>query len=493
MKYANDNGFQQVRCYVDDGYSGTTFERPGFQELVQDIEAKKVSSVITKDLSRLGRNYLTTGYYIEHYFPSNGVRYIAINDNVDTALNENEFTPFRNILNEWYAKDISKKIRSAYRTKAMSGQFTGPYAPYGYMKDPENKNRLIINEPQAKIVRWIFDSYLGGNSMYKIAKLLRDKKVLTPRAETNRNTNTYNMSCITDFPYVWSVGTIGSILENREYTGSIVCNKHQTKSYKDKKLRKNPVSEWIIVNGTHEGIIDEESFQLVQQIKNQKKRMKKHNRKNIFRGYIYCGDCRKSLSLSVRPDRDTHGTFECGTYKRYCKIPCVSHYIKYETVFDYVKASLKQIMRAFKKDRNKFISNLIEANDISLSLNALYRRKVKSSNRLNEINDVIKQLYESYVFKQISDSVFYMLEKTYEKERTGIMFDIEEIQTEIDVCESFSDRVNEFCNILSDINDVDDLSKETVSALVDRIYVYKDKSNSLHRDIGIHYKHVGIL
>ena len=230
-RYAFDNNLLNTKYYIDDGYSGTNFDRPGFQELRKDIENTLVSVVITKDLSRLGRDYLQTGYYIEHYFPLNDVRFIAINDNVDSSKENNELTPFKNIMNEWYAKDISKKVRSAYRSKALKGDFTGAYAPYGYDKDPNSNNKLVVNSEQALIVKKIFELYLNDVSPYKIGKILKQDKVLSPRADLNNKTGTYNSSSVEKYPYDWSNRTIMQILKNEEYVGSIVCNKNQTRNY----------------------------------------------------------------------------------------------------------------------------------------------------------------------------------------------------------------------------------------------------------------------
>ena len=216
-RYANSNKFYNIRYYIDDGYSGSNFDRPGFMELKKDIESQLVSIVITKDLSRLGRDYLTTGYYIEHYFPVNNVRYIAVNDQVDTEKEDNDFAPFRNIMNEWYARDISKKIRSAYKTKALNGEFTGPYPSYGYNKDLKDKHKLIINKKQAEVVRLIYKLYLKGVTVYKISKVLKDRKILTPRAELHKKYGVYITENVKKYPYDWATQSILSVLKNKVY------------------------------------------------------------------------------------------------------------------------------------------------------------------------------------------------------------------------------------------------------------------------------------
>ena len=266
QRYANQNKYYNTRFYVDDGYSGANFDRPGFVNLASDIENNLIGMVLTKDLSRLGRDYLTTGYYMEHYFPLHKVRYIAINDQVDTDKKDNDFAPFRNIMNEWYARDISNKIRSAYKTKALNGEFTGPYTPYGYDKDPNDKHKLIINHRQSKIVRRIYQLYLEETSLYKISKILKQDKVLTPRADLNKSQGVYVSIQIEKYPFDWAIQSLLGILNNEVYIGNIVCNKHQTSSFKSKKLRQNPKSEWIVSLNMHEPIIDREQFIRVQQL-----------------------------------------------------------------------------------------------------------------------------------------------------------------------------------------------------------------------------------
>lgn len=244
-EYAITNGFESYVFYVDDGYSGTNFERPDFERLLSDIEKGKVKTVITKDLSRLGRDYLKTGYYIESYFPSHKIRFIAINDSVDSNKEANDFTPFKNIINEWYAKDISKKIKSAYRSKALKGEFTGPYAPYGYQKDPENKYHLITDLETSSVVKRIFDYALEGLTPFKIANILKKEGILKPRAKMMKDLGKYVSEKFVKYPYDWSQQTIFSILKNREYLGHIVCNKNTPKSFKDRSLIKVPKDEWI--------------------------------------------------------------------------------------------------------------------------------------------------------------------------------------------------------------------------------------------------------
>ncbi len=250
-QYSRKKKLTNIVHYVDDGYCGTNFDRPDFQRLVKDIENGKVGTVITKDLSRLGRDYLKIGMLLEDFFPKYNVRYIAINDDIDTNNGIPEYTLFKNIMNEWYAKDISKKIRSSYRIKALAGQFTGGYAPYGYMKDPNNKHHLIVDEETAPVVVKIFNLIADGKSPFQVATQLKSEQILKPRAKQIQDTGRYYRELHDKYPYDWCRETIQNMLTKQEYLGHLVCNKHSTITYKSKKLLKLPEDKWIITKNTH--------------------------------------------------------------------------------------------------------------------------------------------------------------------------------------------------------------------------------------------------
>lgn len=256
-RYAVDQGFANCSFFVDDGYSGTNYNRPDFQRLLALVEEGKVGTIIVKDLSRLGRDYLQTGYYRDVVFPEHDTRFIAINDNVDTATGDNEFAPFKDIINEWYAKDCSRKVRSAYRTKALNGEYTAPYAPFGYQKDPADKHHLIPDE-RAPIVKRMFQMALEGKTCFAIAKTLEDEQIPTPRAYVMQETGKYATGERERHPYAWSKITVNHVLSNPIYLGKMVSQKNQTKSFKDKRIVARPEEEWIVVEGTHQALIDQE-------------------------------------------------------------------------------------------------------------------------------------------------------------------------------------------------------------------------------------------
>ena len=297
-EYARLHGFINVIHYTDYGYSGTNFERPEFKRLVNDIRNNLIDTVIVKDLSRLGRDYLKTGYYLEEFFPSFNVRFIAINDDIDSNKGIPELTPFKNIMNEWYAKDISKKIRSAYKTKALKGEFTAAYAPYGYKKDPNDKHHLIIDFEVAPIVKNIFCMASKGMSAYQIARFLKDNRILKPRSYMNNKYQKYSSKLNDIYPYDWHPATIKRIVDNYEYCGHLVSNVNTKQSFKSKKLIRNDESEWIIVKNTHEALVDEDTYNKAKSILQSRKiPMKKTGERNLFSGLLRCKDCGKAMAV----------------------------------------------------------------------------------------------------------------------------------------------------------------------------------------------------
>ena len=324
-KYLKDNKFENYKEYIDDGYSGTNFNRPGFIELMKDIESKQINMVITKDLSRLGRDYIKTGYYVEDYFPSKNIRYISILDGIDTFKNDtnNDVAPFKALFNDMVSKDTSKKIKSILKNKKEQGLFLGSKAPYGYKKDVKNKHKLIIVEEESKAVKSIFKMALEGKSNLSIAKILNSCGISSPKKG------------------IWTATSIYNILKNREYTGCTVSNVWTTISYKNKKRIKKEPHEWIIREGTHEEIIDKKMFEMVNnKKKNKYKKISKKRNKMLLEGLIYCEECGSKMGISYLKSRNTY-ILNCNKYKKDSS-KCSSHYIKYKTVEDYLLISISK-------------------------------------------------------------------------------------------------------------------------------------------------------
>lgn len=324
--FLKNNNLSVYNEYIDDGYSGTSFNRPGFNELIKDIEDNKINMVITKDLSRLGRDYIKTGYYVEEYFPLKKVRYVSILDGVDTSKNitTNDIAPFKALFNDMVSKDTSRKIKSILKNKKEQGLFLGNKAPYGYKKDKLNKNKLIINKRESEVVKKIFRLALEGNSHLSIAKMLNSSGIISPKKG------------------VWTASSIYNILNNKEYTGCLISNVWTNISYKNKKRIKRDKSEWIIVKNTHPKIIDEEVFELLKT-----KKIKKQKKSNLLLdGLIYCFSCGSKMGTSYLKKRDYY-VLNCNRYKKDSK-SCSSHYIKYEDVEEYIKNKTKDLSTVYK-------------------------------------------------------------------------------------------------------------------------------------------------
>ncbi|NLE06422.1 MAG: recombinase family protein, partial [Crenarchaeota archaeon] len=450
-QYAKQNSFSHTKFYIDDGYSGTSFERPGFQELINDIEKGKVSTIITKDLSRLGRDYLKTGYYLENYFPEQRVRFIAVNDSVDSSKEHQEFTPFRNIMNEWYAKDISKKIRSAYHTKALEGKFTGPFAPYGYMKNPNNKHQLIIHPETGPVVQRIFELARSGLTTFKISMVLSKDKILKPRAQIIKDHGKYVMDKFVKHPFDWSSRSIHAILGNMEYLGHLVCNRNKSKSFKDRTLINVPKADWIIVKNTHEALIDEEIFNIIQPMITAKRtNIKETTTYQMFVGLLRCPDCGKTLSFSRYNNRKSFGAYACSTYRRFGKGYCTTHYISYEKLYHMILDDINKHLKHAKINEETVLKHMLASNQVKheKDLNRYQKEILKFEKRVEDINTLIKKIYEDRMHEKISEERFIIFLKDYETEQTNIKENIEALRLQLSDYKDKKDDTEKFLSII---------------------------------------------
>jgi DNA invertase Pin-like site-specific DNA recombinase len=497
-EYASVNGFENYAFYVDDGYSGTSFERPDFERLLSDIEKGIISAVITKDLSRLGRDYLKTGFYIESYFPKHNIRFIAINDQVDSNKESNDFTPFKNIINEWYAKDISKKIKSAYRTKALKGEFTGPYAPYGYQKDPNNKYKLIIDPEAAPIVKRIYEYALEGLTPFKITSILKKEGILKPRARMMKDLGKYVSDKFLKYPYEWSQQTIFSILKNREYLGHVVCNQNTSKSFKDRSLIKLPKDEWIEVKNKHEAIIDERTFDEVQKIISvKKKRPKDEVEPQIFIGLLRCPDCGRTLSFKRTKDRKSYGHYACSTFRTFGKSYCSMHYIGYENLYNVVLDDIKSHIKAANLNEETLLKQIQDkdSNNMKNSVLQLKNEITFNQKRIETLDLVISKLYEDHAIEKVDDHRFRNLLKGYEDEQANLKVSNEEKSNKIIEASSKTRNINQFMNVIRKYTDIKALDAKILNEFIDKIIVHEPVYEATFRkqQIDIHYKFVGKL
>ena len=490
--FAKQNKLLNIVIYSDDGFSGTSFNRPNIQKLLDDAAKDLISTIIVKDLSRFGRNYLETGIYLENYFPEKNIRFIAIDDGVDSLKGTNEFMPFRNIINEWYAKDISKKIKSAYRTKALKGEYTGTFAPYGYRKNPENKNKLIVHEETSIIVKLIFEMASLGKSPYLIAKHLTEKEIKTPRVKIIEEYNTYYSESVMEYPYYWKQITVRMILLNKAYLGHLVAQKSQAKSYKCRKIVARPKEEWVEVKNTHEPIIDETLFEIVHRQLSIKKNRKVYTNVNLFVGRIKCADCGRSLNINFARG---HNKFSCSGYRSYGPRVCSIHYIKYEKLYEFVLNSINEKTNQIFSDSYFFINNMKIIFDENSNSKKQQKEKsiLSAEERISEINSIIKKLYEDNYKGIISDESFVVLSGEYEAEQKKLKEQIIIDKKECILLTEKNDNSNRFLEAIEKYKNITELDENVISELIDKIVVYEsDKSNGTRtQKIEIYYNFIG--
>ena len=396
-QYAKEHGFTNCRFFMDDGYSGTNFDRPAFTEMMELVEQRRVRTIIVKDLSRLGRNYLEVGRYTEVIFPENKVRFIAITDGVDSAAGDNEFAPFKNIINEWYAKDISRKVKSAFKAKALRGEYTGAYPPYGYDRDPNDRHKLVPNQ-YAWVVKEIFQMALAGKSCSIIAKKLGEKQVLRPQAYLHEKFGTFASDIVLTYPYAWDHSTVRAILMNQVYIGNMVHFRTGTQNFKSKKMIWKPEEDWVVVEDTHEALVDAETFWTVQERIKVKQPGKKRSENNIFRGIMFCGECGKRMAFCSRKKdkrRKSLGTFSCNANRRYGGKVCTTHYISLEQVKAIVLADIRRHAMLAAEDADAYadyLMGLSQAGQLS-EQKAMKKELDAAQRRLSELATLVQRIY----------------------------------------------------------------------------------------------------
>ena len=489
-KYARDHGITNYRIYKDDGYSGTNFDRPGFQEMLSDIEGGFVSTVIVKDMSRFGRNYLEVGMYTEVRFPEYDVRFIAVNDGVDSQREDNDFTPFRNIINEWYAKDTSKKIRAAFRAKGMSGKRISTKAPYGYLRDSEGN--LSIDEETAPVVRLIFQLAAEGNGPGKIARHLRDMEIVTPGTLKFERTGQEKRS---EPPCHWESSTIVKILENRDYLGHTVNFKTTRLSYKSKKMIENPLEKQVVFENTHEALVSQETWEIVQKNRQNRRRPTKMGNMGMFSGLLYCADCGHTLSLNrTKSWAREQDNYVCGTYKRK-KGQCTAHFIRAVVVEQLVLENLREVISFAREDTDAFVQQAMSNHmRVKMQEQSQARRALEQQNRrISEIDGIIKRLYEDNISGKLTDERFAKMSADYEREQASLQESVEELRKTVETCERQSVNMDSFLKLVKKYTVPDKLFPELLNAFVEKIVVHAPDKSSGHRtqQIDIHYNFIG--
>lgn len=480
LKYAEDNGFPNPTFFIDDGVSGVTFDRPGWNEMIGLAEAGKVKTVIVKDMSRMGRDYLKVGYYTESFFAERDIRYIAINDGVDSDKGDNDFTPFRNLFNDFYARDTSKKIRAVMRAKGNAGEHLCSNPPYGYVKDPESKKRWIIDSEAAEIVKRIFDLCVAGKGPMQIAKALTAGKVLTVKAYYAKRDG----KPMPDNPYRWSVETIRGILERPEYTGCTVNFKTYSKSHKLKKRLQNAPENYRIFPDTQPAIVDRNVFERVQELRANKRRpAKQAERQGLFSGLLYCVDCGSKLHFAtgknMTPKQDC---YRCARYKSNTG-DCTTHFIREETLKRFVLRRIFDVTAMFFEDIMSFQKAVYEQRFEEAEKAAKKRKReiAQAEKRIAELDRIFKRIYEDDISGAISHERFLKLSAEYEAEQKELTEKVKVDREMVNAYEQDKADFDSFAAVIRKYVGITELTPTIVNEFVKKIIVHAPDKSSGHR------------
>lgn len=503
--YAEQQGYVNIVHYTDDGYSGGNFNRPAWKRLIADIEAGKVAHVIVKDMSRIGRDYLQTGFYTEIMFREHGVHFVAISNSVDSNdQNSNEFAPFLNIMNEWYLRDLSRKQKTAIRIKGESGKPTTNIAIYGYKKDPADKYHWLIDEEAAAVVRRIYRMNVEGIGPYEIARILYEDKVETPAVYLGKKGIGFWKSK-EDFsnPYNWSGHIVGKILSKPEYIGHTVNFRSHKESYKDKSSVPNPQEEWLIFENTHEAIIDKETWELVQKLRKTPRRKDTLGEANPLTGLVFCADCgAKMYNHRFKGDLENgnypYDSYECSAYKlesRKHKDVCCSHYISTKSIRTLILETIQSVSTFAVSNQQEFMEKVRAASQLRQKEVAkeIKRTLNKERKRTKELDVIIKKLYESFAVGRISEERFDSLLEEYETEQKQLLSSVESAEQQLSVFEEDTVRMEQFLSLAKKYTDFSELTTPMINEFVDKVLVHAPEKVDGDRvqEIEIYLKFIG--
>ena len=496
-EYASKNNLTNIIHFTDDGISGTQFDRPGFMEMMNGVNTGNIGCIIVKDMSRLGRDYLKVGQCME-ILRQKGVRLIAINDNVDSFYREDDFTPFRNIMNEWYARDTSRKIQSTFRSKGENGKHTASTPPYGYIKDEKDKDKWVVDEKAAEIVRRIFNLTMQGNGPYRIAKILEADKIDIPAYHQQKLGYGLHQSKNFEHPYRWCSSTIASILKKKEYLGHTV-NFKTRKHFKDKKSKYVSEDNWLIFENTHEAIIDQETFDNVQRIRGNVKRYPDGwGEYHPLTGLMYCADCGSKMYVHRTNNYKNIPYYNCSNYK---KVPCgtlcpSAHRIKAEVVLNLIQETLKDIKNYLDEDNEAFIHSI--QNEMEEKEKAHIEKKkirlTESQNRLQELERLMCRIYEDMILNKIPNNRYEILNNQYETEQITLSKEIKDLEQQVSRYEKETDRAKKFISLISRYENFDELTTTMINEFVEKIIVHeRDRkgSQTSKQKIEIYFNFIG--
>ena len=512
--YAKQNGYTNIEHFTDDGYSGGSFDRPDWKRMVAGIEDGSIGTVIVKDMSRIGRDYLQVGFYTEVMFKEKEVHFIAIANGVDNQKRESsEFAPFLNIMNEWYIRDSSRKVTTVLRARGMEGKHTTNNAIYGYRKSEEDKNQWVIDEEAAEVVRRIYRMSLEGKGPYEIARILSEEQIERPSYYlAKRGLGTCRSNNNTATPYVWRGATVSDILSKPEYMGNTVNSRSYKESYKDKRAKKTPKEDWVIFKNTQEAIVSEEMWNKVQGLRKTARRTDTVGEANPFTGLLYCADCgakmynhrggagrarnwKGELNGKRRPDRDE---YNCSTYnlsrQSYDK-QCSQHYIRTEVVRKLVLETIKAVSDYVITNEEEFINRIYSSSRDKQkeSIKSLKRKIAQDTKRVNELNMLMKKLYEDNISGKLSDKRFEFMLSEFENEQDTLEISMENAKAEIEKYESDTVRADKFIELVKRYTDFSELTTPMLNEFVEKILVHEADYSSGERvqEVEIYLNFIG--
>ena len=497
-KYADENGFGNCRWYCDDGFSGVSFKRPAFEKMIHDMENGEISTIITKDLSRLGREYVQTGMYYEMIFPENNVRYIAVNDGVDSAKGDNEFVGIRNCFNEFFARDTSKKIRAVKQNQALRGERVNGEFPYGYMIDPENRHHLLPDETTAFAVKQVFSMYVSGARMVDIETWLENNKAYTPTALRYLRTKNETYKKSMEAPYTWSDKTIYDIIARQEYLGHTLTGKTNKVSFKLKKTKKIPAEEQHFFPNTHEALIDEETWNAAQKRAASRTRPMKVEQIDLFSGLLFCADCGHKMYVTrgraIKPNKQS---YNCGGYRnsRRKNVFCTTHYICKPILEQLVLEDMQRVLGLARDNEAEFVRQAAEygGKQAEKALAGKKKELSKLQRRIDELNTLFKRLYEDRALDRLSEERYAFLSAEYDGEQRSLSERTALLKQELEAAVQETQSIDRFLKIVRKYTDISELTYENTHEFIDRILIYETDKETQTRRIDIYYSFVGLL
>lgn len=499
--YARRNNFQNIRHFTDDGVSGTTFDRKGFQAMIAEVEAGKVATIIVKDMSRFGRDYLKVGFYTEVMFKDKDVRFIAVNNGIDSdKQNDNDFTPFLNIMNEWYARDSSRKIQAIFKSRMEKGLRCSGSVPYGYLRDPQDKQHLIVDEEPAAVVRRIFQMIIDGYGVNAIADALTADKIMIPSAYAKCNCPENNHSKGFHDPYRWSCTTVGYILEKREYMGHTVLGKTISQNYKTKKRRKAEPEELMIFKNTHEAIVDEETWELAHRLRKTVRKPSYPDRPaNPLTGLVYCADCgckmtHRQPSPTKKKVYDADDAYVCGSYRQLTR-DCTMHFIKTSALQNLILSAIQEVSAFIQHDEKEFLHLVREETDagIEKEIKAQKKRLNKAEKRIAELDVLIKKLYEGNATGRIPDKHFDRMLADYDREQSELEQTVSELQQAITAQAQDYESPQKFVALVKRYTDFTELTAPMLNEFIEKVVVHEATGDRAHRKqkVDIYFNFIG--